>query len=376
MLNSKKEMDIAVKSLKTLAVPSLVLMFMGLCLSQPSPAAQEASSKTVSPTAPSAQKTQPKAVKDEEIPPVAPNAIFPAVVARIDGEPVLGRDLEVIVHRELAPIGNPEWKNLREDYRGQLTLAALNALINSKLIYREALAAGMKASDEEVQAELKKISDTFSSDAEMNTALADQLMDRPMLEEELYQRLVVNKYIQEKIVKNIIVTPEEVTKFYTENPDQFHHAELVRTSHILILSGKTAEQDSMAKQKAQSILERIKKGEDFAKLAKEYSMDASASRGGDVGFNSRESLSPEYADAAFSLPVGGVKIVKSEYGYHIIKVTDKKAEGLSTLDEVKEQLRQFLVNQKAQIEQTKLINQLREKANIELLIPAGQPLKP
>ena len=364
------------KSLKTLAVPGLVLMLVGFCLFPASAGAQEASSKTVSPAADSAQKPQPKTGKNEEIPPVAPDAIFPAVVARIDGEPVLGRDLEVIVHRELAPIGNPEWKNLREDYRGQLTLAALNALINSKLVYREAVAAGIKATDAEVQAEVKKISDSFDSDADMNTALADQLMDRPMLEEELYQRLVVNKYIQEKITKNIVVTPEEVTKFYTENPNQFHHAALVRTSHILILSGKTAEQDSLAKQRAQSILERVKKGEDFAKLAKEYSMDSSASRGGDIGFNSKESLSPEYADAAFSLPVGGVKIVKSEYGYHIIKVTDKKEEGLSTLDEIREQLRQFLVNQKAQAEQTKLINQLREKANVEFLIPAGQPLQP
>ena len=105
-------------------------------------------------------------------------------------------------------------------------------------------------------------------------------------------------------------------------------------------------------------------------------MDTSASRGGDIGFNSKESLSPEYGEAVFSLPVGGAKIVKSEYGYHIIKATDKKAEGLSTLEEVREQLRAFLINQKSQIEQTKLINQLREKAEVEILIPAGQPLRP
>jgi parvulin-like peptidyl-prolyl isomerase len=161
-----------------------------------------------------------------------------------------------------------------------------------------------------------------------------------------------------------------------DNPDQFHHPELVRTSHILILSGDTAAKDSLAKQQAESILQRVNKGEDFAKLAKEYSMDSSASRGGDIGFNRREDLSAEFGDAAFSLPVGGAKLVKSGYGYHIIKVTDKKDEGLSTLEEIREDLTTFLKNQKAQIEQTKLINQLREEADIELLIPAGQPLRP
>jgi parvulin-like peptidyl-prolyl isomerase len=120
----------------------------------------------------------------------------------------------------------------------------------------------------------------------------------------------------------------------------------------------------------------VNKGEDFAKLAKEYSMDASASRGGDIGFNRKEDLSPEFGETAFSLPVGGTKIIKSEYGYHIIKVTDKKEAGLSTLEEIRDQLSAFLENQKVQVEQTKLINQLREKADIELLIPAGQPLKP
>jgi parvulin-like peptidyl-prolyl isomerase len=294
----------------------------------------------------------------------------------VDGKPILCRDLEVIVHRELAPIGNPEWTNLREDYRGQLTLAALNVLINTRLIYQEALANGMGATDEEVQAELKKIADSYNSDAELNAALAEQLLDRETLEQDLYQRVAVNKYIQEKIVNNIIVTPEEVGKYYSENPTQFHHAELVRSSHILILSGETSAQNNLAKQRAESILQRANKGEDFAQLAKEYSMDTSASRGGDIGFNSKESLSPEYGEAAFSLPVGGTKIIQSEYGYHIIKVTDKKAEGLSTLEEVREQLRAFLINEKSQIEQSKLINQLREKAEIEILIPAGQPLRP
>ena len=81
-------------------------------------------------------------------------------------------------------------------------------------------------------------------------------------------------------------------------------------------------------------------------------------------------------EAAFSLPVGGIKLVKTQAGYHVIKVTDKKKEGLSTLDEVRQQLTDFLKNEKAQAELAKMVNQLRDQSKIEILIPSGQPLNP
>ena len=311
------------------------------------------------------------------IPPVAPNAIFPAVVARVNGKAILGRDLEELVRRELSAIGNPEWKNLREDYRGQLTLSILTSLINSKLLYQKAVASGVKATDAEVQAEFQKIAKTFKSDAEMNVALASQNTDRAALEKSLYETLTMSKYVDETINKKIAVAPEELTKYYTSHPDEFHHPDIVRTSHILIpIAGDTPEQDTKAKERAEALLARIKKGEDFARIARENSVDASASQGGDIGFTSKETLDPEYADAAFSLPVGGMKLVKTQYGYHIIKVTDKKKEGVSTLEEMKPQLGEFLKSEKSRVELEKLVNQLRDQAKIEILIPAGQPLRP
>jgi len=311
------------------------------------------------------------------IPQAAPNAIFPAVVARVNGKPILGRDLEGFVLRELASIGSPEWKNLREDYRGQLTLTGLNSLINSKLLYQRAVAVGTKATDAEVQAELQKVAKNYASDAEFNAALASQNTDRASLEKNLYETLAIQKYIDETVTKKIVVSPEELSKYYSSNPSQFNHPEIVKTSHILIQpAGDSPEQDTIAKQRAEAILARVKKGEDFAKLARENSVDNSASQGGDMGFASKDGMEPEYAEAAFSLPVGGVKLIKTRYGYHIIKVTDKKKEGLATLEEVKTELAQFLKNQKSQTELDKLVNELRNTAKIEILIPAGQPLNP
>jgi peptidyl-prolyl cis-trans isomerase C len=367
-----------VKSTTKLAAPVLFLIFSGICFPQ-----TESKTKAAPAGAPAADsapkapaKETPKDADDEAIPQAAPNALFPALVARVNGKPVLGRDLEQLVRGELASIGNPEWKNLREDYRGQLTMDGLTSLINSKLLYQKAIASGVKATELEVQAEMQKISKSFQSDAEMNLALANQSMDRATLENNLRQTLAVSKYVEENVNKKVVVTPEEAAKYYAGHPTEFQHPDIVRSSHILIRpAGDTPEQDALAKQRAEALLARVNKGEDFAKLAKENSVDSSASQGGDIGFSTKANLAPDYGEAIFSMPVGSVKLVKTSYGYHIVKVTEKKKEGLSTLDEVKDQLTAFLKDQKAQEELTKLVNQLRDQAKVEILIPAGQPLK-
>ena len=366
------------KSLIKISLTGFLFLSSGLCFPQTQPKAAPKAAPAASAPAPTQDaKPQPKTADDEVIPPAAPDAIFPAVVARVNGKAILGRDLEELVRRELNSIGNPEWKNLREDYRGQLTLTELTVLINSKLLYQKAFSSGTKATDAEVQAELQKIAKNYPSDAEFNAALASQNTDRATVEKNLYDTLAMSKYVDENINKKIVVTQEELSKYYSSNPAQFNHPDIVRTSHILIQpAGDTPEQDTKAKERAEAILARVKKGEDFAKLARENSVDGSASQGGDIGFSGKDSLAPEYAEAAFSLPVGSIKLAKTQYGYHIIKVTDKKKEGLATLEEVKPELTEFLKNQKAQTELNKLINELRNTAKIEILIPAGQPLNP
>jgi parvulin-like peptidyl-prolyl isomerase len=374
---SKKDMPTIVKPLIISAVAGLLLLSAGLSLSQSESTIQKAPLKAN--TAPPNRSANPqsKPEEDEKIPPAAPGAIFPAIIARVNGEAILGRDLELLVRQELSSIGNPEWKNLRGEYRSQLALEKITSLINSKLLYQKATASGIKAADAEVQSEFQKIAKQYKSDVEMNADLASQNMDRATLKKSLYETMTASKYLEETINKKIVVAPEEPAKYYSSHPEEFRHPDMVRTSHILIqAAGNTAEQDSMAKERAEALLARIQKGEDFAKLAKEYSMDSSASKGGDIGYVSKEELFPEYSDAAFSLPVGGVTLIKSQYGYHIIKVIDKKKEGVSTLEDVKPQLKEFLRIQKYQEELNKLVNQLREKANIEILISAGELLNP
>jgi peptidyl-prolyl cis-trans isomerase C len=367
-----------VKSLK-IALPVFLFISANFCFSQ-SDVKTRPASKSGSPAPASSAQAQAKTEKakpqEEVVPSAGPNAIFKDIVATIDGKPIFGRDLESIVRRELAPIGNPEWKNLREDYRADLTYRAMSLLINSKLIYQKALSVGIKVPDAEVQAELQRISKTYRSDAEMNAMLASQLLDRASLQKSLLESLTVQKYLDEMIEKKITVTPEELGKYYSANPEKFKHPDIVRLSLIAILAGETDDQDALVKQKAEGILARVKKGEDFAKLAKEYSTDVSASKGGDIGYIAKdEIMEPEFAKAAFSLAVGDAKLVKTQARYIIFKVTDTKKEGISTIEEIKPQLTDFLKDGKIEAETTKLIDQLKDQAKIEYLIPY-KPLVP
>lgn len=307
-----------------------------------------------------------------------PEAIFPAVVAKVNGNEIPGRSLEQRVHAQLSSIGNPAWKNLREDYRLELTNNALGAAVAEELIYEKATASGVKVSVAEVQAEYQKVANSFSNEASMNAALADSGLNSTGLMSGLERNLVVTKYINDTIKSKVTVTPEEAEEYYKSHTDAFRHPEMVRTSHILITvaQGASADEEQVARQRTQAILDRARKGEDFAKLAKESSMDSSASQGGDIGYFAQGQLDPAYEAVAFSLEVGALSdLVRSRAGYHIIKVTDKKKEGLATFDESRDMLIDWLKSEKANQQLQVLVDQLRKEAKIEILIdlPSAPP---
>ncbi len=361
-------------------MPLIVLAFFPAAWS-PGQAQQPAPGPQPGASTPAAKPAGAQTGQGETIPPAGPDAIFPAVVARVNGVPILGRDIEQRVQAQLAPIGSPAWKNLREDYRLELTNNALGSAVAEELIYQKAVAAGVKVAPADVQSEFAKVAKTFGSEAAMNAALAERGMDRASVLKGLERNLVVAKYINDNITSKITVTPEEVAEYYKAHTEEFRHPDMVQTSHILILvpEGSSPEQDKLARQRIEAILDRARKGEDFAKLARETSMDASASEGGDLGYTPQGQLDPAYEAVAFSLAVGSLSDpVRSQVGYHIIKVTDKRKAGLATLDESRVQLAEFLKSEKSNLQLQQLVDQLRKEAKIETLInvdpvPPGSP---
>jgi len=157
----------------------------------------------------------------------------------------------------------------------------------------------------------------------------------------------------ETLRATMTVTPTEVEARYRENMSTFSTPEQVRASHILF---KTEGKDEAEVEKAaQAILARVGVGEDFAALAKQFSEDTSAEAGGDLDFFTREAMVAEFSAAAFGQDVGEVSgLVKSQFGFHIIKTTDRRPATTRTLAEVRPQLEDQIKFQKAQVEAQRL----------------------
>ncbi|HTU99661.1 MAG TPA: peptidylprolyl isomerase [Luteitalea sp.] len=168
------------------------------------------------------------------------------------------------------------------------------------------------------------------------------------------------------IRNNITVPEQDIQRAYRSNIDQYTQAEQVRASHILLnTEGKN---EAEVRAKAEGLLAQLKGGADFAALAKANSQDAvSAAKGGDLDFFARGRMVPEFDAAAFSLPVGQLSdLVKSPFGFHIIKVTDKKAAEVQALETVRAQITE---QQKFERAQTR-VQELSATIARELKTPA------
>jgi len=183
-------------------------------------------------------------------------------------------------------------------------------------------------------------------------------------------RLVTEKLYQDVAREQGSINEDEVRKHYEENRNQYTQKERIRASQILIpvAPNATPEQDAEAKAKAEDVLKKVRNGEDFSELAKQYSEGPTAVRGGDLGYFQRGRMVPEFEEVAFSIGnVGDVSdVVKTKFGYHIIQLTDRQPDTLMPLEEVRERIvRQMESKNRREIRQT-LDQDLRQKAQVTI----------
>jgi peptidyl-prolyl cis-trans isomerase C len=211
----------------------------------------------------------------------------------------------------------------------------------------------------------------FPDEAAFKKALGERNMTIERLREDTRDNLVISKMMESEVAATPGASDAEAQEFYEKNPDKFKQPEQVRASHILIRVDEKADaaQKQKARATAEALLKRVKAGEDFAKLAKENSADGSAAQGGDLNYFGRGAMLPAFDEAAFALKPGEIsEIVTTQFGYHIIKVTDRKEASTVSLDQVSERVKQFLSGQKKQQKADEFINALKQKSKIEVLI--------
>jgi peptidyl-prolyl cis-trans isomerase C len=183
-------------------------------------------------------------------------------------------------------------------------------------------------------------------------------------------RLITEKLYQEVASERSKVEDEEIQAYYQEHKDRFQQKERIRARQILILLPPNGgpEKEAEAKKKAQEALTRVKAGEDFAVLAKQYSEGPAASRGGDLGYFSRGRMVPEFEEIAFSLKdVGDTSdLVRTKFGFHIIELTGRQPAQELSLEEVKDRIiRQLESTRRREIRQT-LAEELRGRTKVEI----------
>jgi peptidyl-prolyl cis-trans isomerase C len=177
-------------------------------------------------------------------------------------------------------------------------------------------------------------------------------------------------YIRQEVLGKINEPEEDLKKYYESHKDEFKTPEMVRVRHILVKVDSSApEKDKKAaKKKAEGILKKIKSREDFAKLAADVSDDpGSKQNGGELGFSPRGRMVKPFEDAAFALQPGEVSgLVKTQYGYHIIKVEERKAAGIQPFDDVKENIRQKLIQDQTKSKVVDFIEKAMKDAKVEI----------
>lgn len=266
-------------------------------------------------------------------------------------------------------------QNIPPEQLPMIERSVLDRLIQVQVLNAKATdadkAAGKEATEKRI-AELKKQAGT-------EDAFSARLTSLGMTEDELKSKMS-EEIIAETVLKRelkVDVSDEAVKKFYDENPGKFEKPEMVRAAHVLIgTKDQTTgtdlsdEQKTAKKKIAEDILKRAKAGEDFAKLAKEYSDDpGSKDKGGEYTFP-RGQMMPAFEAAAFSLNTNQVSdIVETPYGYHIIKLYEKIPAKKIELDEVKDDIKEYLGNQQVQKQLPEYMAKLEKDADVQILDP-------
>lgn len=253
-------------------------------------------------------------------------------------------------------ITKDELYQLLLDQAGQ---QGLNLLIAQKIIDLEAKKQKITISEGEIEKALEEYYDYYGGEDSFTQIMAMSGTSLAEVKENLISTLKIKKLLEPRIT----VTEEEMKAFFEENKEDFAQEEQVKARHILVATEK----------EAQEIKEKLAKGEDFAALAKEFSTDDSTkNNGGQLGFFNRGDMTPEFEKAAFALSVGQISApVKTEYGYHLIKVEEKKEAAAPNYEKSKTDIEEYLFNQKLQQEYSPWLQEVSAEYEIKNFLTAA-----
>lgn len=292
---------------------------------------------------------------------------LPKVVAQVNGEDVSSD----VVFRELKKAAR-QYKKRGMPLNADQEKAAAKKLIDDEigrtLLVLKAKESGIDITKKMMDLRIKEVKAKFRSDAVFEHKLADQGMTLDQYKAELETDLYMDQIIKKDIEPKIQVPENEIRDYYEKNKNKFTSQEKVRASIILLKfnpsKGKAGEQKVL--KKFESILDQLRNGTDFAAIARKFSQDSLASKGGDLGFFTRKEMLPAFSNKAFKMKVGEVSdIFRTGHGFHVLKVTDKKLAGVSPFETEKAKIKTFLIQKKSSKATQDYIEALKKQAKIK-----------
>ena len=244
----------------------------------------------------------------------------------------------------------------------------LERMIDYELLYQESQKKGIVVSDQDVSDDFQKLKKRFPSEEQFQKTMQTMNISETKLKGKIMRGIAIRKLIGEDVEQKITISEKETKTFYDGNPEYFKEPEKVRDSHILVkVDAKASDADKAeARKKINDIQEKLKKGQDFAALAKEYSDCPSSASGGDLNFFGRGQMVKPFEEVAFALKPGTISdIVETPFGYHLIKVTDKQPAKTIAYAEAKERITMQLKQTKTREGVAHYIENLKKTAKIE-----------
>ncbi len=310
------------------------------------------------PTAPAAADTN------------APAAVADEVVAKAKAFEIKRSDVEFVVNSARAD-ASAHGQQIPPDEIPNIELMAMNHLVEVELLSRSATAAQKASGKEEGDRRFEELKKQAPSEELLNL----QLKAAGLTQEKLRDSMVMTTTADAVVRDKIVVTDDQIKKFYDDNPAQFEVPQQVRASHILfaIRDLKTgielSEEDKKAKLKqADGVLKRARAGEDFDKLVQEFTDDtASKTNHGQYTFGHGDMV-PEFEGAAFSMKTNQISdLVTTQFGYHIIKLNEIIPPHMPSLAEKSASIKSYLQRQQARLMVPQYVAELKKTAELQIL---------
>lgn len=305
-------------------------------------------------------------VKKEGVAVALPAAVAPhGPVARVNGTAIAASELrraeKVLLRGQTVPV----------EQQAALDKQALEQLVSAELLYQAAAKLEIKDLDKQIDAKLAQGKARFKDEQDFKKAIKDLEMDEKDLREYTRRDLLISRFVETTFVAKATVSEAEIRAFYDKNPDKFKRDESVKASHILIGvdSNATAAEKTKAREKAEKLHKEVVGGADFAAVAKENSTCPSSQQGGDLGLFGKGQMVPAFEKAAFALKPGEISpVVETQFGFHIIKLTEKNPAATVDYKEAKVKIEEYLKGQKVNEAIQKYIAETKKTAKIEVLL--------